>query len=108
MRIMLNYNDERHLHMAYGICHKINMPMEFYQVHRNSLIIQATSGVTPEVDYLKRIKDIFDREISRYNYVGCDLLLDAVDEFSERSGVSHEAGRRNNYETADFKGKTIG
>ena len=57
------------------------MPMEFYQVHRNSLIIQATSGVTPEVDYLKRIKDIFDREIRRYIYVGCDLLLDAVDDF---------------------------
>lgn len=64
-----------------GFVTKFNMPMEFYQVHRNSLIIQATSGVTPEVDYLKRIKDIFDREISRYNYVGCDLLLDAVDDF---------------------------
>lgn len=64
-----------------GFVTKFNMPMEFYQVHRNSLIIQATSGVTPEVDYLKRIKDIFDKEISRYNYVGCDLLLDAVDDF---------------------------
>lgn len=64
-----------------GFVTKFNMPMEFYQVHRNSLIIQATSGVTPEVDYIERIKKIFDREISRYNYTGCDLLLDAVDDF---------------------------
>lgn len=64
-----------------GFVTKFNMPMEFYQVHRNSLIIQAASGVTPEVDYMERIKKIFDREISRYNYTGCDLLLDAVDDF---------------------------
>lgn len=64
-----------------GFVTKFNMPMEFYQVHRNSLIIQAASGVTPEVDYVERIKRIFAREISRYNYVGCDLLLDAVDDF---------------------------
>lgn len=39
-----------------GFVTKFNMPMEFYQVHRNSLIIQAASGVTPEVDYMERIK----------------------------------------------------
>lgn len=69
-----------------GFVTKFNMPMEFYQVHRNSLIIQATSGVTPDVDYLERIKKIFDREISRYNYVGCDLLLDAVEDFLKGPG----------------------
>lgn len=69
-----------------GFVTKFNMPMEFYQVHRNSLIIQATSGVTSDVDYLERIKNIFDREISRYNYVGCDLLLDAVEDFLKGPG----------------------
>lgn len=64
-----------------GFVTKFNMPMEFYQVHRNSLIIQATSDVTPDVDYVERIKNIFDKELGRYNYVGCDLLLDAIEDF---------------------------
>ena len=64
-----------------GFVTKFNMPMEFYQVHRNSMVIQATSDVAPDVDYIKRIKGIFDREISRFNYIGCDLLLDAIEDF---------------------------
>ena len=64
-----------------GFVNKFNMPMEFYQVHRNSLIIQAASGVTPDVDYIKRITKFFFIEMNRFNYVGCDLLLDAVEDY---------------------------
>lgn len=64
-----------------GFVTKFNMPMEFYQVHRNSLIIQATSDVTPEIDYVNRISRIFFTELNRFNYIGCDLLLDAIDDF---------------------------
>lgn len=64
-----------------GFVTKFNMPMEFYQVHRNSLIIQAASDVTPEIDYVERICKIFFTELNRFNYVGCDLLLDAIDDF---------------------------
>lgn len=64
-----------------GFVTKFNMPMEFYQVHRNSLIIQAASDVTPEIDYVDRICKIFFTELNRFNYVGCDLLLDAIDDF---------------------------
>ena len=38
-----------------GFTTKYNPAMELYQVHRNSLIIQATSDVTPEVDFIERI-----------------------------------------------------
>ena len=88
--VLLNekiYEDQPNNYAGWWYCcipaefvRKDNLPLPVF-VRGNSLIIQATSGVTPEVDYLKRIKDIFDREISRYNYVGCDLLLDAVDDF---------------------------
>ena len=64
-----------------GFVNKFNMPMEFYQVHRNSLIIQAASGVTPEVDYIKRITRFFFIELNRFNYVGCELLLDAIEDY---------------------------
>jgi len=64
-----------------GFVKKFNMPMEFYQVHRNSLIIQAVSDVTPEIDYVNRISRIFFTELKRFNYEGCDLLLDAIEDF---------------------------
>lgn len=64
-----------------GFVTKFNMPMEFYQVHRNSLIIQAASDVTPEIDYIDRISKIFFTELNRFNYVGCDLLLDAIEDY---------------------------
>jgi hypothetical protein len=64
-----------------GFVTKFNMAMEFYQVHRNSLIIQAASNVTPEVDYKGRIIRIFLRELRRFNYTGCDLLLDALEDY---------------------------
>lgn len=66
-------------HMGFAV--KFNMPMEFYQVHRNSLIIQAASGVTPEVDYAARISERFFIELNRFNYIGCDLLLDAIEDY---------------------------
>ncbi len=64
-----------------GFAAKFNMAMEFYQVHRNSLIIQAVSGVTPEVDFNDRISRIFFTELNRFNYIGCDLLLDAIEDY---------------------------
>lgn len=64
-----------------GFVTKFNMAMEFYQVHRNSLIIQAASNVTPDVDYKGRIIRIFLRELRRFNYTGCDLLLDALEDY---------------------------
>lgn len=64
-----------------GFENKFNMPMEFYQVHRNSLIIQATSDVATEIDYKKRITTIFRTELNRFNYIGCDFLLDSIEDY---------------------------
>ena len=50
-------------------------------VHRNSLIIQAMSGICKDIDFIKRIQGFFETEIRRLAYNNCDLLLDAVEEF---------------------------
>lgn len=64
-----------------GFSKKFNAALELYMVHRNSLIIQAMSGICPEVDFIKRIDGFFWKEISRLAYNNCELLLDAVEDF---------------------------
>ena len=50
-------------------------------VHRNSLIIQAMSGICRNIDFIGRIDGFFWKELSRLAYNNCELLLDAVEEF---------------------------
>jgi hypothetical protein len=64
-----------------GFSAKYNPAMELYQVHRNSLIIQAASDVTPEIDFTERICGFFWTELKRFNYVSCDLLLDSIEDY---------------------------
>ena len=64
-----------------GFTQKFNGAMELYQVPRNSLIIQATSNICNNVDFIPRLKVLFYSEIYRFNYNGASLLLDAVEDF---------------------------
>ncbi len=64
-----------------GFAGKFNAAMELYQVHRNSLIIQATSGICKDIDFMKRIKTQFWREITRFAYGNAELLLDSVEDY---------------------------
>lgn len=64
-----------------GFVAKFNAAMELYTVLRNSLIIQAMSGIFPKVDFVERINKFFEKEIRRFNYNGCELLLDALEDF---------------------------
>ncbi|MCI8622412.1 MAG: glycosyltransferase [Provencibacterium sp.] len=64
-----------------GFTTKYNPALELYQVHRNSLMIQALSGICEKVDFMKRIQDLFWKELRRYNYSSADLLLDAVEDY---------------------------
>ncbi|MBQ9068423.1 MAG: glycosyltransferase [Eggerthellaceae bacterium] len=55
---------------------------ERYCGMRNCLIIQATTGVCPGVDYMKwKFHENFKREIKKFNYGSAELLLDAVEDF---------------------------
>ena len=64
-----------------GFTQKFNGAMELYQVNRNSLMIQATSGICDSINFMPRIKTLFYNEIYRFNYNGASLLLDAVEDF---------------------------
>lgn len=65
-----------------GFANKFNANLELYMVHRNSLIIQAMSGICQDIDFIERIDGFFWKELSRLAYNNCDLLLDAIEEFS--------------------------
>lgn len=64
-----------------GFTTKFNACLELYMVHRNSLIIQAMSGICKNIDFIKRIDGFFWKELSRLAYNNAELLLDAVEEF---------------------------
>lgn len=64
-----------------GFAGKFNAAMELYQVHRNSLIIQSLSQICQDINFIKRIKIMFWKEITRFAYNNAEQLLDAVDDY---------------------------
>lgn len=66
-------------HEGFGL--KFSGAMELYQVHRNDLILQTLNTQISDVKIIDRIKNLFWEELFKFNYKGCALLLDAVDDF---------------------------
>ena len=64
-----------------GFAGKFNAAMELYQVHRNSFIIQAASGICDDVNFIARIRKMFWQDITRFAYNNAELLLDSVEDF---------------------------
>ena len=64
-----------------GFAGKFNAAMELYQVHRNSLVIQAASGICKNVDFIKRMEELFRKEITRFSYNNAEQILDAIEDF---------------------------
>ena len=64
-----------------GFAGKFNAAMELYQVHRNSFVIQAASGICKDVDFFKRVRTMFWKEITRFAYNNAELLLDSIEDF---------------------------
>ena len=61
---------------------RYNPYYERYCGVRNSLIIQAASGVCPHVDFFETLfKENFIQEIKKFNYGSCELMLDGVEDF---------------------------
>lgn len=65
-----------------GFANKFNANLELYMVHRNSLIIQSMSGICKDIDFIERIDGFFKSNLCRLAYNNCELLLDAIEEFS--------------------------
>ena len=51
-----------------GFANKFNANLELYMVHRNSLIIQAMSGICKGIDFMERIDGFFWKELKRLSY----------------------------------------
>ena len=66
-----------------GFANKFNANLELYMVHRNSLIIQAMSGICTDIDFIERIDGFFKSNLCRLAYNNCELLLDSIEEFSK-------------------------
>ena len=66
-----------------GFANKFNANLELYMVHRNSLIIQAMSGICQDIDFVERIDGFFHSNLCRLAYQNCELLLDSIEEFSK-------------------------
>lgn len=66
-------------HEGFGT--KFSGAMELYQVHRNDLILQTMNDHIADIKVIERIQNLFWEEVFKFNYKGCDLLLDAVEDF---------------------------
>ena len=64
-----------------GFAGKFNAAMELYQVHRNSFVIQAASGICQDVDFLARVKGMFWKDITRFAYSNAELLIDSIEDY---------------------------
>ncbi|MCI8454330.1 MAG: glycosyltransferase family 2 protein [Lachnospiraceae bacterium] len=64
-----------------GFTYKFNAAVELYQVHRNSLILQAVSGVCQNIDFMDRMRKLFRARILSLDYSGAELILDAIEDF---------------------------
>lgn len=61
---------------------RYNAYYERYCGVRNSLVIQAASGVCPGIDFFGELfRKNFVQEIKKFNYGSCELMLDAVEDF---------------------------
>lgn len=66
-------------HEGFGT--KFSGSMEFYQVHRNDLILEAMHDHIKDVKVIERIRDLFWQQIYKFDYKGASLLLDAVEDY---------------------------
>ncbi len=73
-----------------GFTTKFNAALELYQVHRNSLIIQSTSGICKDINFIGRIDGFFWKELCRLAYNNCELLLDAIEEYCKGPAFLYE------------------
>ena len=64
-----------------GFSTKFSASLELYQVHRNDLILRTMNEHISDIDVITRMKNLFWEEMFKFNYKGCELILDAVEDF---------------------------
>ena len=66
-------------HMGFSL--KFNYFMEYYQVFRNLLIMEACNPSERRRRIWKRFMGLFLSEILRFNYDGAEMIIRAVDDY---------------------------
>lgn len=64
-----------------GFVGKCNAAMDFYQSKRNELVIFATNPDMNTDATFALIEEMFWQELYKFNYIGAEYLLDAVEDF---------------------------
>ena len=64
-----------------GFTNKFNPAIDLYQVYRNMLVIQATSGVCQGIDFMAWIKRLYKQMMLEFNYGSVELLLRALEDY---------------------------
>ncbi len=66
-------------HLTLGF--KFRAALERYQVPRNSLIAQATTGVYQDVNFLEELHVKFYLDLKTFNYDAAELAIEAVEDY---------------------------
>lgn len=87
-----------------GICvwhspfkQRYSAAVERYQMPRNVMIGQFTTGMAPRTDFLGDIRLSIELELKKFNYVNAELILDAFEDFMKgpefimRPGAAEES-----------------
>lgn len=82
-----------------GICvwhqpfqQRYSAAVERYQMPRNVLIGQFTTGMAPLSDFISDIKISFELELKKFNYTNAELILDALEDFMKGPAFIMEPG----------------
>ena len=72
---------------------RYNAAVEHYQTTRNSLVIQATTGVAPLSDFEGQLKMRLIIELTKFNYADAELILDGFEDFLKGPGFIGAPGK---------------
>lgn len=83
-----------------GIClwhpsfvRRYSAAVERYQVTRNALVAQFTTGVAPEGDFLKKLYHTVQLELKKFNYTNAELALEGFEDFLKGPVFIEEPGK---------------
>lgn len=64
-----------------GFAGKFNPVMDYYQSKRNELIVFTSNPELAKIDSFSCIEELFWQELYKFDYIGAELLIDAVKDF---------------------------
>ena len=73
-----------------GFTNKFSAQMEYYQVVRNSFIVQAFHSSCDSVDFLDNCHRLITSTANEFAYDYADLILDAIEDFLEGPSIIEE------------------